>query len=83
MKLFIPVNKHHSVQHPPWFTPEIRHSLKRLRTLRRKYKLHPSQNNLANIDSLEATIQEMISYIMKLVLLAILPQQIVTKYTNT
>ena len=61
MKLFIPVNKHHSVQHPPWFTPEIRHSLKQLRTLRRKYKFHPSQNNLAIIDSLEATIQEMIS----------------------
>ena len=47
MKLFIPVNKHHSVQH---LTSEIRHSLKRLRTLHRKYKLHPSQNILANID---------------------------------
>ena len=61
MKLFIPVSKHHSVQHPPWFTSEIRHSLKRLRTLRRKYKFHPSQNTLASIASLEATIHELIS----------------------
>ena len=61
MKLFIPVSKHHSVQHPPWFTSEIRHSLKRLRTLHRKYKFHPSQNTLASIASLEATIHELIS----------------------
>ena len=63
MKLlnFIPINKYHSVQHPPWFTSEIRHCIKRLRTLHHKHKSHPSQNTLANIASLEATIQEKIS----------------------
>ena len=60
MKLFIPIKKYHPVQHPPWFTSEIRHCIKRLRTSRRKYKLRPSQNILTNIVSLEATVQEMI-----------------------
>jgi len=61
MKLFIPINKHHSIQHPPWFTSEIRHIIKRLRTLRRRYKLHPSQNILDTIASLEDTLQSKIS----------------------
>ena len=60
MKLFIPIKKHHSIQHPPLFTSEIRHCIKRLRTLRRKYKLHPSQRTLANITALETTTQDMI-----------------------
>ena len=60
MKLFIPIKKHHSIQHPPWFTSEIRHCIKHLRTLRRKYKLHPSQRTLANITALEKTTQDMI-----------------------
>ena len=38
-------SKIHSYQHPPWFIPEIRHQLKCLRTLRRKYKLN--KNSLA------------------------------------
>ena len=59
-RLKIPIKKYHPVQHPPWFTSEIRHCIKRLRTSRRKYKLRPSQNILTNIVSLEATVQEKI-----------------------
>jgi len=54
-------SKHHSIQHPPWFTSEVRHVIKRLRTLCRRYKLHPSQNILDTIASLEDTLQSKIS----------------------
>ena len=61
MKLFIPINKHHSIQHPPWFTSDIRHDIKRLRTLRHRIKLHPTQNIMDTIASLEKTLQSKIS----------------------
>ena len=53
MKLFIPVNKHNSFE----YSPEIRHCIKRLRTLCHKYKLYPSSNTSTVIKELECTVQ--------------------------
>ena len=58
MKLFIPLTKIHSHQHPLWFTPEIRHQLKCLRTLHCKYKCHPTTYMAAKIKSLESGLQD-------------------------
>jgi len=60
MKLFIPIKKHHSVQHPPWFNSDIRHCLNCLRTLRRKQRSSPSINILNKISSLESSLQSKI-----------------------
>ena len=57
MQLFIPVRKIHSNLHPPWFNSDIRHSIKRLRTLRRRYKQHPTHHISCTINSLELTLQ--------------------------
>ena len=61
MKLFVPLTKIHSYQHPPWFIPEIRHQLKCLRTLRRKYKCHPTTYMAVKIKSLESDLQDNIT----------------------
>ena len=60
MRLYIPYTKVCSHQHPPWFTPDIRHHIKRLRTLRRKFRLHPSDEMAAKVKSLEILLQEKI-----------------------
>ena len=60
MHSFIPTNKVHSHQHPIWFNSEIRHSINRLRTLRRRHKRHPTQYISDMIDSLEKALQEKI-----------------------
>lgn len=60
MYSYIPVKKIHSDQHPTWFNPEIRHCIKRLRTLRRRYKCHPTQHISNRIASLENTLQNQI-----------------------
>ena len=61
IKLFIPLTKIHSHQHPLWFTSDIRHQLKCLRTLRRKFKHHPTNNMAVKINSLESHLQENIT----------------------
>ena len=61
MHSFIPTNKVHSHQHPIWFNSEIRHSINRLRTLRRRHKRHPTQYTSNTIDSLEKALQEKIA----------------------
>ena len=59
--LYIPFTKFYSHQHPPWFTSDTRHHIKRLRTLRRKFRLHPSDEMAAKIESLEVLLQEKIT----------------------
>ena len=49
MRLYIPYTKVCSHQHPLWFTPDIRHHIKRLHTLRRKFRLHPSDKMVAKV----------------------------------
>ena len=60
MRLYIPYTKVCFHQHPPWFTPDIRHHIKRLRALRRKFRLHPSDEMAAKVKSLEILLQEKI-----------------------
>ena len=45
LNLFIPKIRLRSRQFPVWFTPQLRHSLKCLRTLQRKFNKHPTPNN--------------------------------------
>ena len=61
MYQFIPRIKIHSNQQPRWFTPEIRHHLKCLRTLRRKHKRHPTNHHSEAIYHSEAILQAKIS----------------------
>ena len=61
MQLFIPVRKIHANQHPPWFNSDIRHNIKQLRTLRRRYKQHPTHRISCTINSLELTLQNKIN----------------------
>ena len=60
MQLFIPVCKIHPNLHPPWFNSDIRHNIKRLRTLRRRYKQHPTHHISCTINSLELTLRSKI-----------------------
>ena len=46
---------------PRWFTPEIRHLLNCLRSLHKRYKTHPTQNNLNCIKSVKSHLQQKIS----------------------
>ena len=61
MRLFIPFTKFYSHQHLLWFTSDIRHHIKCLRTLRRKFRHHPSDQMAVNVKSLEVLLQEKIS----------------------
>ena len=45
MDLFIPKTRIRTRQFPSWFTPQLRHSLKCLRTIQRKYTKNPTANN--------------------------------------
>ena len=61
MRLYIPFTKFYSHQHPPWFTSDTRHHNKRLHTLRRKFRLYPSDEMAAKIESLKVLLQEKIT----------------------
>ena len=61
MQLFNPVRKINPDQHPPWFNSDIRHYIKRLRTLRRRYKQHPTHHISCTINSLELALQDKIN----------------------
>ena len=58
MQLFIPVCKIHPNLHPLWFNSDIRHNIKRLRTLHRRYKT--THHISCIINSLELTLQNKI-----------------------
>ena len=61
MYQFIPQIKIHSNQQPRWFTPEIRHHIKCLRTLCRKHKRHPTNHHSEAIYHSETILQAKIS----------------------
>ena len=70
MDLFIPKVKLRSHQFPKWFTPDIRHRLNCLRTLRRKCRTHPTAHNLSKLLLLESNLDADISSVnqdMKLI----------------
>ena len=49
-------------QNPPWFNSSIRHHLNCVRTLRRKYKRHPSEIIKVKIDSCETALNKEMSF---------------------
>ncbi|XP_019854575.1 PREDICTED: uncharacterized protein LOC109583601 [Amphimedon queenslandica] len=53
--LFIPSVHRTPRTDPPWFTKEIRHSLKCLRSLHRRYHHHPTSHLSSRISSLESS----------------------------
>ena len=61
MLLYIPKVRLRSRQGPKWSDSNIRHQLKCLRTMRRKYKTHPTPIKLWKIKSLEVELQSSIS----------------------
>jgi len=60
--LFVPKIKLKPSQSPKWYTSNIRHQIKCLRTLRRKYKSRPTEHNLHRIKLAEETLQHSIQY---------------------
>ncbi|XP_065895943.1 uncharacterized protein [Dysidea avara] len=60
MDLFIPKIRTSSSQFPKWYTSNIRHQIKWLRTLRKKYKSHPTDHNLNRIKTAEDNLQNSI-----------------------
>ena len=59
--MFIPKVKLRSHQFSKWFTPDIRHHLNCLRTLRRKCTTHPTAHNLSKLLLLESNLDGDIS----------------------
>ena len=57
MHIFVPKFKLKSSQSPKWFTSNIRHQIKCLRTLRKKYKSRPTEHNLLRVKTAEETLQ--------------------------
>ena len=60
MNTFIPKITIQPNQSPKWFTPDIRHQIKCLRTLRRKHKLHPTEHTTARLNSAEVNLENSI-----------------------
>ena len=58
MNLFIPKVKLRSRQFPVWFTPDLRHLIKCLRTLQRKYIKHPTSNNFQKLADTQHFFQD-------------------------
>jgi len=62
MNLFIPKIRISSSSFPKWYTTNIRHQIKCLQTLRKKYKSHPTDHNFNRIkiaeDNLKNCIQQ-------------------------
>ena len=60
MNTFIPKITIQPNQSPKWFTPDIRHQIKCLQTLRRKHKLHPTEHTTARLNSAEVNLENSI-----------------------
>ena len=56
--IFIPMSKIHCNQQPIWFNSETRHCINQLKTLRHRYKHHPTHHILNKINFLETTLQD-------------------------
>jgi len=58
--LFVPMITLSRKQTPKWFTSDIRHEFKCIKTLRRKSKKKPSPSIKAKLDTLETHLQSLI-----------------------
>ena len=56
---FVPTVKLPRAITPRWYTPQIRHAIKRTRTLRRRCRLSPTPSRLANLANLASHIQQL------------------------
>ena len=61
MDLFIPKVRVKSSPNPKWFNPAIRHTIKCLRTHRRKCHLRPTPHNLSELQSLLSQLKDQTS----------------------
>ena len=61
INLFVPKVLHKPHSHPIWFTPEIKHKLNQIHSLRRKYRAHPTPNNMTKLSISEAHLQSIMS----------------------
>ena len=59
MNRFIPKVKASRRNHPIWFSPEIRHTLRCLRTQKKKCSKCPTLNNQSQLKSLECRLSEL------------------------
>ena len=58
MDLYIPKVKLKRYKHPCWFNSGIRHHLECLRSLRKKCKSHPTDDNLSKLKTSEKQLQD-------------------------
>jgi len=58
MNLFIPKVKQRTRQFPVWFTSHLRHLIKCLRTLQRKYSKYPTPNNFQKLVKAQCSFQD-------------------------
>ena len=61
IKQFIPTVRVNRYNQPKWFNSSIRHNFNRVRTLRRKYNKHPSEQNKLKLENNETLLQAEIS----------------------
>ena len=59
MNRFIPKIRASRRNHPIWFSPEIRHTLRCLRTQKKKCSKRPTLNNQSRLKSLECRLSEL------------------------
>ena len=59
--LFVPKVLHKPHSYPIWFTPEIKHKLNQIHSLRRRYRAHPTLNNMTKLSISEAHLQSIMS----------------------
>ena len=58
LNLFVPILPAKSTNQPKWFTPTIRHKVKCLRTLKRRFSIHPTGQTKQKIDNIESELQQ-------------------------
>ena len=61
IKQFVPTVRVNRYNQPKWFNSSIRHNINRVRTLRRKYNKHPSEQNKIKLENNETQLQAEIS----------------------
>lgn len=57
ISMFTPMVKLKSADLPSWFTPSIRHSLHKVHSLRKRFRLQPSHFNMLRLTSAECLLQ--------------------------
>ena len=60
-RIFVPHATPSSKSYPKWFTPEIRHKLNKLHTLRRSVKNHPTTHKTTRLAEEESSLQTLMA----------------------